>query len=355
MSERELLRLGGIPVYQNKAFTSAAGAQACPRGDLVLSQDELSGLVRNIAFDPDLLAYDESYQNEQGNSPAFRAHIADVLALVGRHFGSMGILEIGCGKGRFLEAMLAAGHDARGVDAAYEGDCDRVIRSDFGPALGLHGDAIVMRHVLEHIPSPFAFLQMVRDANGGHGRIYIEVPCLDWILRHKAWFDVFYEHVNYFRLDDFARLFGHVIDSGRLFGGQYLYAVAELDSLRDPAHAPAPPREATLPADFFGSLDRCAAAVDSPAQCAIWGAAAKGVMFAHHMQARGALPALAIDINPAKQDSFLAGTALPVLAPAQAMARLGRAPCIFVMNSNYLAEIRTMGGTGPDYIEVDKT
>jgi hypothetical protein len=355
MSERELLRLGGIPVYQNKAFTSAATARACPCGELVLSQDASTGLVRNIAFDPGLLEYDGSYQNEQGNSPAFRAHVADVLALVERHFGSMDILEIGCGKGRFLEAMLAAGHDARGVDAAYEGGSDRVTRSDFGPGLGIRGDAIVMRHVLEHIPSPLAFLQMVRDANGGHGRIYIEVPCLDWILRHKAWFDIFYEHVNYFRLDDFDRMFGRVIDSGRLFGGQYLYAVAELDSLRDPALAPRAPREASVPADFFGSLDRCAAAVDDPAHCAIWGAAAKGVMFAHHMQARGALPALAIDINPAKRGSFLAGTALPVLAPAQAMAGLGHAPRVFVMNSNYIAEIRAMGGTGPDYIEVDKT
>lgn len=355
MSERELLHLRGIPVYQNKAFETASDAQACPRGNLVLSQDVASGLVRNIAFDPTLLAYDGSYQNEQGNSPAFRAHIDEVLALVAWHFGAMGILEIGCGKGCFLEAMLAAGHDARGVDAAYEGDSDRVTRSDFSPRLGLRADAIVMRHVLEHVPSPYAFLQMVRDANGGRGRIYIEVPCLDWILQRAAWFDVFYEHVNYFRLDDFARLFERVVDRGHLFGGQYLYAVAELDSLRDPALVFSAPREAVMPEDFFASLDRCADLLADGAVGAIWGAGAKGVMFAHHMQARGTLPLLAIDINPAKQGSFLAGTALPVLSPAQAMARLGPAPCIFVMNSNYLAEIRSMGGTGPNYIEVDMT
>ena len=354
MSERKLLRLESIPAYQNKAYATADEARACVRGDLVLAQDAASGLVHNSVFDPGLLAYDASYQNEQGNSPAFRAHTGAVLAIIDRHFTATPVLEIGCGKGRFLDAMLAAGHDARGVDAAYEGDSERVIRSDFHPGLGLRSEALVMRHVLEHIPSPHAFLSMVLDANGGRGRIYIEVPCLDWILARKAWFDLFYEHVNYFRLDDFDRMFERVLDSGHLFGGQYLFVVAELASLRDPAQAPGAPRTATLPDGFFASLDRCASVAADGRCSAIWGAAAKGVMFAHHMQARGALPALAIDINPAKQGSFLAGSALPVLPPDEAIARLGPAPRIFVMNSNYLAEIRAAGGADADYIEVDQ-
>ena len=354
MSERRLLQLVAIPAYQNKAYATAEGARTCVRGNLVLAQDAASGLVRNTAFDPGLLAYDASYQNEQGNSPAFRAHTEAVLAIIGRQFAGMPILEIGCGKGRFLDAMLAAGHDARGVDAAYEGDSERVVRSDFHAGLGLRAEALVMRHVLEHIPSPHAFLAMVRNANGGRGRLYIEVPCLDWILARKAWFDVFYEHVNYFRMDDFERLFERVLDCGHLFGGQYLYVVADLASLRDPAHAPGEPRSATLPDGFFASLDRCAAMAADGRRSAMWGAAAKGVMFAHHMQARDALPLLAIDINPAKQGSYLAGCALPVLPPEEAIARLGPAPRIFVMNSNYLAEIRAAGGMGPDYIEVDQ-
>ena len=56
------------------------------------------------------------------------------------------------------------------------------------------------------------------------------MPCLDWICKHRAWFDIFYEHVNYFRLTDFQRLFQRIEDSGHLFGGQYLYVVAELAS-----------------------------------------------------------------------------------------------------------------------------
>jgi SAM-dependent methyltransferase len=324
------------------------------RGDLVLVQDGASGLVHNEAFDPDKLSYDDSYQNEQGHSPAFRAHVAQVLGLIDHHFGRKSILEIGCGKGAFLELLLAEGHDARGIDPAYEGDSRYIIRRHFEPGLGIRGDAIIMRHVLEHIPAPMNFLELVRDANGGSGRIYIEVPCLEWILRNNAWFDVFYEHVNYFRLEDFARMFECVIDSGSLFGGQYIYAVAELASLRDPAAVPANVTRASLPAGFFDSLDRCVRIAQTSAGSAVWGAAAKGVMFAHHMQSRGVAPEVAVDINPAKQGKYLAASALPVLPPTEGLERIGHTADVFVMNSNYLAEIRNMGGPGPNYIAVDQ-
>ncbi|HEY6941811.1 class I SAM-dependent methyltransferase [Dokdonella sp.] len=350
----ELVRLEAIPVYQNKAFGSIADALACPRGDLVLVQDPGSGFVRNQAYEPSLLAYDDTYQNEQGNSGVFRAHVATALAVVGRHFDRKRIVEIGCGKGQFLAAMLAAGHDAYGVDPAYEGESDRVIRSEFGPATGVRGEAIVMRHVLEHVPAPAELLRAVRDANEG-GLIYIEVPCFDWILRRHAWFDLFYEHVNYFRADDFERLFGTILEAGHLFGGQYIYVVAALDSLRDPATVPAPPREAKLPPDFFAGVAACAAIARDGRPCAIWGAAAKGVMFTHHLIARGVRPACAIDINPAKQGTYLAGSGLGVLPPGDALRRLGAQPRIFVMNSNYLEEIRATGGADPDYIAVDTT
>jgi hypothetical protein len=355
MKPNELLRLSAVPCYQNKMFGTARAALDCPRGDVVLVQDEDGGLIHNAAFDPGLLAYDGSYQNEQGHSPAFAAHVSQVLSLVGRHFSGMSILEIGCGKGTFLDLMRAAGHDARGVDPAYEGESDHIIPELFEPALGIRGDAIVMRHVLEHIANPAAFMAQVREANGGGGLVYIEVPCFEWIMRNKAWFDIFYEHVNYFRLADFSGMFGHVVESGTLFGGQYIYVVADLASLRPPrAFVPRNLPQAQLPADFFDSLDRCASAARPGTPSIVWGAAAKGVMFAHHMLARGFDIRLAVDINPAKQGHYLAGSGLAVLSPPEAFAALGSDVDVFVMNSNYLSEIRAMGGPGPNYIAVDK-
>lgn len=354
MSEHELLRIDRIPAYQNKMFRNAPEALGCPRGDVVLVQDPISGLVHNRAFDSNNLSYDDSYQNEQGHSPAFQTHVAQVLDIIGRHFDAKSILEIGCGKGAFLDLLRAAGNDARGIDPAYEGDSPHIIRRHFSPDLGIRGDAIVMRHVLEHIPSPMKFLELVQKANGGRGLIYIEVPCLEWILRRNAWFDVFYEHVNYFRLCDLTRMFGRVLESGSLFDGQYIYVIADLATLRGPGVESGTAIPVSIPPDFFASIDRCAQTAHTHANSAVWGAAAKGVMFTHHMQARSVTPIFAIDINPAKQGRFLAGSALPVLSPSEALAQLGNAPDIFVMNSNYLTEIREMGGPGPNYIAVDQ-
>lgn len=221
-----------LPTFQNRVYPTAAEAKACAKGDIRLVQDMKTGLVYNDAFDPKLMDYDGNYNNEQGVSRHFHQHLEMVAGIVERTMGRENLVEVGCGKGLFLEMLLEKGFDLTGFDPTYEGTNPRVKRHYFEAGVDVQGEGLILRHVLEHIQSPYDFLVELCKANGGKGRIYIEVPCFDWIMEHRAWFDVFYEHVNYFRLSDFHRIFGNVIESGRVFGGQYLYVVAELDSLR---------------------------------------------------------------------------------------------------------------------------
>ena len=144
-----------------------------------------------------------------------------------------------------------------GFDPTYEGSNPAIQRCYFGASSGIQGRGLILRHVLEHIPDPYHFLAALRDANSGQGLIYIEVPCLDWICKERAWFDIFYEHVNYFRLTDFHRMFGRVITGGCLFSGQYLYVVADLASLREPQLDPY--NQVDFPADFAHGLTAPAA------------------------------------------------------------------------------------------------
>ena len=310
---REVYRAEQLPVLQNRMFASAEAARACARGDVVLVQSDESGLIFNRAFRPELVDYDADYQNEQGLSGAFARHLDAVLDVMRRHFAGRSLVEVGCGKGLFLERLLGAGFDVTGLDPTYEGSNPRVIREFYTPAVGIRADGIVLRHVLEHVQDPVAFLAGLREANGGRGTIYIEVPCLDWIASHHAWFDIFYEHVNYFRLDDFHRMFGTVRESGHLFGGQYLYAIADLATLRAP-HAGADSR-VTMPADFLARVEESARIAAEGRRNAVWGAASKGVIFSIHLARAGASLQMAIDINPAKQGRYLPVTALPVVAP----------------------------------------
>jgi SAM-dependent methyltransferase len=355
MTAGVIYSLDDLPVQQNRVYASAQEAAACPRGKLTLIQGPLTGIVNNASFSPDLIAYDENYQNEQGYSAMFRQHLDQVVAVLRRHFQGRSLLEIGCGKGTFLELLRAQGFSVVGVDPAYEGDAPYVIRKPFSASLGITGDAIILRHVLEHIPDPLNFLAAIGEANGGNGLVYIESPCLDWIGDHRAWFDIYYEHVNYFRLSDFSRLFGNILEFGKFFGGQYLYVVADLSTLRIPSAGGG--QEFRLPSDFLESVDRAIAVIKNHAgrKNILWGAASKGVIFALHLLQRGKVkPDFAIDINPVKQGKYLPITGLPVLSPEDALPRLKTEDAIFVMNSNYFEEIRSSAGNHFTYYRVDQ-
>lgn len=351
MTARELFPAQVLPVLQNRVYADPEQARASPTGTVRLVQDERTGLVHNAAFDPALMVYDEEYQNEQACSPTFMRHLEDVMDIVRRHFTGKRILEVGCGKGHFLDRMRRDGFAATGIDPAYEGDSDYVTKAPFEPGIGVSGDAIVLRHVLEHIPQPGDFLAAIAHANGNRGLIYIEVPCFQWIVDNRAWFDIYYEHVNYFRLQDFDRMFGTVVESGHLFGGQYIYCVADLATLQTPVASAAD--RIDLPPDFFDGMDRTRKMFESQrGSRAIWGGSSKGVIFSNYLVRQGVSFDAVIDINPAKQGRFVAVTALPVISPEQAMQALEPGAMVVVMNPNYFDEITAQSNNRFSYIKV---
>lgn len=347
---KEIFRASGLPTLQNKTYETIAAARACSVGDVVLIQDKVSGIIHNAAFDPNIIQYDESYQNEQAHSPAFQSHIRDVTSIIRSHFHERRLVEVGCGKAFFLEHLLSQGFDVFGVDPAYEGINPRVSKSRFDASLGLQESAIVLRHVLEHIQHPIDFLESIRGANGGGGLIYIEVPCFDWISGQRAWFDIFYEHVNYFRLADFIKIFERILDSGYIFGGQYLYVVADLSSLVRLNHSNSPAFK--LPQDFSQGIKQASSLINGSTMNVVWGGSSKGVIFSHYLQQVGAKLDFVVDINPAKHGRFLPSTGLQVLPPEEALSKLPKGANIFIMNNNYRAEITKTGGPDFNYISI---
>lgn len=338
-----------LPIFQNRMYGTEAEAKACPKGDMHLVEDQRTGFVYNAAFRPELMTYDANYQNEQALSPLFREHLESVSRIIDRYMGRDSIFEVGCGKGFFLEILSAKGFNVAGFDPTYEGNNPRVMRRYFEPGVGIKANGLVLRHVLEHIQDPVNFLFKLKKANGGSGKIYIEVPCFDWICEHRAWFDIFYEHVNYFRISDFFQLFGTVIKSGRLFGNQYLYVVAELATLVEPKINSK--NRVIFPKDFAHGIAETSRAKTS--QIAIWGGASKGAIFALLKSRAGQSVSTVIDINPAKQGKYLPSTGLLVRSPSDALATLPKGSTIYVMNSNYLEEIKIMSNNAFDYIVVD--
>lgn len=344
---KDIIAFEDLPVLQNRVFDTANDAVNCMKGAVNLVQDQETGLVFNSEFNPSLVIYDKNYDNEQSFSPAFHKHLSEVLKLVCTKMGSNDLFEVGCGKGYFLNMLLNAGCDVSGCDPTYVGNSPYVIKEFFTSKLGLADKNLILRHVLEHIPNPFDFLAMLRDVNKG-GKIYIEVPCFEWILRNNAWFDLFYEHVNYFRLSDFKRLFGNILDCGTLFGGQYIYVIADLASLQIPVFDGKTIDVAEQFGPRFQLHEQCQDTV-------VWGAASKGVVYAIHSLRAGNPISAAVDINPAKQGKFLPVSGIPVISPEMFSNTFPSTTQVVIANSNYEREIKEMSNNRYCYLTIEGT
>ena len=85
----------------------------------------------------------------------------------------------------------------------------------------------------------------------------------------------------------------------------------------------------------------------------VWGGASKGVVFSLLRLRAGLSVDTVIDVNPAKQGKFLPATGLKVLSPERALVDLPTNAAIYVMNSNYLQEIKEMSHNKFHYIGID--
>jgi hypothetical protein len=341
-----------FPVLQNRVYETVEEANNCPTGNIEIVQNDKNGLIYNNAFDLNIIVYDKNYDNEQGASQHFQNHLLDVAEMVEQNLGKEKLVEVGCGKGLFLEMLLDRNVDIVGFDPTYVGKNPRVIKQFFEKGIiSKPSNGLILRHVLEHIPNPYDFLSQLKEANGGKGLIYIEVPCFEWICKNRVWFDIFYEHVNYFRLDDFNRMFDKIISSGHFFGGQYLYIIADLSTLKDPALSVFQ-SNFDFPIDFLNNL-KSNQKTKSDEKVCIWGGGSKGVIFSL-LRHRESMPVdYVIDINSSKQGKYLPVTGLKVESPASVLSKLPKGSSIYVMNSNYLEEIKYMSKDEYNYITVD--
>jgi SAM-dependent methyltransferase len=347
------------PVVLNYRFRDAQAASRVPRHDVTLVQCRRCGLVFNATFDPALIPYDENYENRQCFSPAFGQHLETLAkALTARNRLRGGrILEVGCGKGDFLRLLCGiASAQGEGYDTSYEPG-----PQPEPPGLEFHRryvsaqditrpfDAVICRHVVEHVPEIGAFLRDLHAiaVAAGDPVVVLETPRFEWIVEQLSLWDVFYEHCNYFptaSLAHLCRLAGfRVLRQRAVFGGQYQALELKVARSRRTPPAPGIPAKARL-AGFARlarkHLDRLSTRFTKARAgrgWAVWGAGAKGVALVNLLRTK---PACIVDSNPAKQGGMLPGTKIPIVSPED--ARLARLGLIVIANPNYAAEIRAV-------------
>ena len=344
----EIYQATGSPLFQNKVYPTRALAEQSKTGDLILDYCDTCRLVSNRVFDASLMEYDENYQNEQANSETFVAHLADMMSIIqAQGFLGKKIVEIGCGKGYFLKELWGNGFDAIGFDPSYEGGDERIVKDYFSDKYpNVKADLIVLRHTLEHIQAPYRFLQTIAQS-APDAYIFIEVPDFNWIVNNSAFWDIFYEHCNYFTPEYFSSIFEKIVQGG-CFSDQYQYVLAPLSSLISPSGRIKAEKvktggiqKSTLALDALArTKSRWQVYAEKHAGMAIWGAGAKGSTFANLIDPQQKYIKYVVDINPRKQGRFLAKSAHKIVSPEELLA--GDVSHVLVMNPNYILEVERL-------------
>jgi SAM-dependent methyltransferase len=355
-----------IPVNNARVFDDCDDARRVPSGALELALCPACGFIQNVRFDPALVRYDATYEEQQSFSPTFTAFADALVGDVIERFGLRGkrVVEIGCGKGDFLAAVCERGGNVGlGLDptAAPErlsaAAAQRVTlrREFFGPHTGpIDADAVICRHTLEHIADVRSFVRDLRSSLAGSPgvRVLCEVPDVGRVLRDGAFWDVYYEHCSYFTPGSLARLFrecGFDVDGVRLaFEDQYVLLEARI-AANGPPGVPGSAEEspeslpalvdryaARVTAETSGWAERILAARSRGERVAIWGSGSKCVAFLSETGTADAVDAV-VDINPHRQGRYLPATGIVVSAPEA----LATAPpdLVVVMNAAYVGEI----------------
>ena len=361
-------RVRSTPVNSVLNIRTREEALRFPRGEIDLAHCHACGFIYNAKFDPRKVVYSSDCEESQGYSPTFNAFAIDLARyLVERHkLKAKRIIEIGCGKGEFLKLICSLGDNTGiGFDPAYVAgrgeDGDRTSQIEFvadyySEKYAHHrGDLVCCRMTLEHISETARLLETVRRSIGDRNEtiVFFQVPDVTRILRDCSFEDIYYEHCSYFSPGSLARLFRRTgfqpIDLKVDFGGQYLLIEAVPTGCSGATHLDLeddllPIRELVdsfrekypLVTGYWNNLLRSIRA--DTERAVIWGSGSKGVAFLNEM-ADSAVIEYAVDINPHRQGTFMAGTGQQIVAPS--FLKSYRPHAVIVMNAVYVDEIRT--------------
>jgi len=360
-----LLRPDSV-VNLNTLHPDRAAAVAAERVDLELAICNRCESILNRRFDFSKLEYARNYDTSTPASEYFEDYMRDLILFLvkERRMVARRVLEIGSGKGAFLKLLVSLTDpltSAVGIDESYDGPPSlydgrlEFRRRRYGDLESTpDADVVLLRHVLCQAGDPMAVLRPLRKALSRESvRIYFETPSTENILEEVLFTEICVERSSYFTVRNAHAMFHEagfdVIDRPlRLFSGQYflLECAPSQGTPRGAAGETVIPAATTYQARERARIAEWRRTIeDAGRHCgvAIWGAGTKGASLVNHVDPRGELIDVVVDRNARKIGHFVAGTGHPIVAPEEVAARgIG---VIFVMNANYLEEMRAQMST----------
>jgi len=345
------LEINSVPAHCNLLWPSKEKAISCPKGDIQLSYCNNCTHVFNDVFNPNMMDYSEQYEASLHHSPVFQ-DFAKTLAqrLIENHnIRNKKVMEIGCGKGDFLELLCEMGdNQGIGFDPSFEprehSDKVNFVQEHYSDKYG-KADLLVSRHVLEHVADPVDFLKKHSSAVGLESIVYFEVPNSLHTLKGNGIWDIIYEHCSYFSPGSLSYLFASsgfsIIQLEEAYHGQFLGIEATKGSTIKTVpdlsrYVNSFSNNYKDKVDFWNNKLKD--------DCVVWGAGSKGVMFLNTVENN---VEYVVDINPNKQGNYIAGTGQKIIAPE--FLREINPLTVVIMNPVYKNEVeKTLSDLGVD-------
>ncbi|MCA8980019.1 MAG: methyltransferase domain-containing protein [Planctomycetes bacterium] len=317
-------------------------AVASPTYKLDVRRCTHCGHVFHTSFDQDEVHYRENSNLVFNQGHGWQLYQDDLAERWVAQFSLAGkrVIEVGAGDGQFLERMARQGCEVIAFEPGPDADACaargfKVQRAYFGEEeVGEHQpDAIVCRHVIEHMADPSAFLRAIRRGAVATNQAPIflaEVPRIDKALDQHRINDFLYEHVSHFTEHSFRVLFEEagwgVIDVDRGYGDEVVTLAAQ-PRLRRRRREETPRLALSLVDDsreFRESVDlqtdelrnRIATWQEEGRTVALWGGTGKGAALINMCGLSEDVAPLVIDSDPRKQGAHVPGTGQLIQSPA---------------------------------------
>ena len=311
--------------------STAAEARSMPRYPHDFVECPGCSHVWNRSFCYEAIPYQRNPNRMFNNGGLWKGHLAQTRdELLRRLPEAPAVIEVGCGEGHFLRG-LAESRNGRGRFVGFDPNAS----AETGLGVEFHArifepladmaafapDAVVIRHVLEHLTGPAELLEQLAWGAVALNKpcwLFAEVPCIDRAIESGRLADFFYEHVSHFTTESFRVLLAHsgtIVELAHGYGGEVVYALVKLGipaAMQERAHVArvflehANASRATIRAQ----LDALA---ESGGKVAIWGGTGKAAAFIHQFGADAGRFPLVVDSDPDKVGTFVPGTAQEIL------------------------------------------
>lgn len=331
-----------FPILTNLRYTKRK--KSFNVGNIELKIIKKYNYIYNSSFDKTKIKYDKNYSSDQSASKVFYKHLLNVKKFIDSKFNkNTKICEIGCGKGQFLNLLQKRYKNIIGYDTSYDGRKKNIHKSYLTKKDKIEADLIIMRHTLEHIQNYYNFLKMLKKISTSDPYILIEVPDVDWIIQNQSFWDITYEHVNYFSKKTFKYLFKKpkIVN---VFRGQYLLVLTKLSELNLRFNKKIIEKEIKID-NLFPKINNKILSIEQKNKGNIffWGGSTKTLMFLCFCHQKNKLLdsiKYIVDIDVKKQNHYLQIVNKKIISPKKLFKIITEKDLVVVSNSNYLSEVK---------------